>query len=169
MNIINIFTDGSTLNNQIKGHRYGGSGIFFGDNDPRNKKIPLRETKNNKVTNQVSELTAVLKALEIVKENLINNDTICIYTDSIYIVNSMNRWANKWELNDWKKSNGKEVSNLDLIKKIFSYKKKYLINFKHVKAHKKEPHKDSPGYNLWYGNFMADKLAVEASSSLIDI
>ena len=119
MNTINIFTDGSTLNNQVKGLRYGGAGIFFGDNDPRNSKVPLKETNFNKVTNQVAELTAVLKALEIVKENLANNDIINIYTDSMYIVNSMNKWAKKWETNDWKKSNGKEVLNLDLITKIY--------------------------------------------------
>ena len=29
MNTINIFTDGSTLNNQVKGNRCGGVGVFF--------------------------------------------------------------------------------------------------------------------------------------------
>lgn len=166
MNTINIFTDGSTLNNQVKGKRIGGAGVYFGDNDPRNCKIPLKENNTTRVTNQVAELTAVLKALEIVKENLANNDIINIYTDSMYIVNSMNKWAKKWEINDWKKSDGKEVLNLDLITKIYDLKKKYQINFIHVKAHKKEPEKSSPKYKLWYGNYMADKLAVEASRSI---
>ena len=37
MSEVIIFTDGSTLNNQIKGNRKGGVGVFFGDNDERNE------------------------------------------------------------------------------------------------------------------------------------
>ena len=37
------------------------------------------------------------------------------------------------------------------------------IKFIHVKAHTKEPiNKDSQEYFIWYGNYMADKLAVNA-------
>ena len=36
MNEIIVFTDGSTLNNQEKGNRRGGVGVFFGKDDERN-------------------------------------------------------------------------------------------------------------------------------------
>ena len=55
---INIFTDGSTLNNQTKGKRRGGVGVYFGENDPRNISLSLVEDDINKVTNQVTELLA---------------------------------------------------------------------------------------------------------------
>ena len=101
-NIINIFTDGSTLNNQVPGNRIGGSGIFFGHNDKRNLSIPLKETKDFKLTNQVAELTACVKAIEyLIKSKTINN-IITIYTDSNYIVLSMSRWCNKWNKNGFR-------------------------------------------------------------------
>ena len=59
-----IFTDGSTLNNQTKGDRKGGVGVFFGNDDARNISLPLEETDSNKVTNQVTELLACIKAIE---------------------------------------------------------------------------------------------------------
>ena len=168
MEVINIFTDGSTLNNQKKGNRIGGSGVFFGDNDDRNLMLPLKETKTFKVTNQVSELTACVKAIEILSstENL-DNKNVIIYTDSMYIVNSITKWAKNWEKKNWTKSNGKVIENLELMKTLYHSSLKFKINFKHVKAHKVEPDKNSKNYYLWYGNFMADKLAVDAANTLL--
>ena len=95
MNKINVFTDGSALNNQKKGNRIGGAGIFFGDNDLRNLKIPLKETTNFKVTNQVAELTACVKAIEIIlSSDKILKKKIIVYTDIMYIVNSIKKCAN---------------------------------------------------------------------------
>ena len=39
-----FFTDGATPNNQNKGNRKGGVGVFFGDNDPRNISFGLVES-----------------------------------------------------------------------------------------------------------------------------
>ena len=64
MSEVIIFTDGSTLNNQIKGNRKGGVGVFFGDNDERNISLALKESDGNKVTNQVAELLACIKGIE---------------------------------------------------------------------------------------------------------
>ena len=162
-----IYTDGSTLNNQHKGGRRGGIGIYFGENDIRNKSIPLVETPTNKVTNQVSELTACIVAIETIIENNFNTDnTICIITDSKYTIDSITKWAKKWKTNDWKKSNGNIIENLELIKKLDSFYNIYNIKFKHVKAHMKEPIKSSILYKDWYGNMMADKYACDASKSV---
>jgi len=40
------------------------------------------------------------------------------------------------------------------------------IKFIHSKGHSKEPSKSDPNYFIWYGNNMADFLAVTASKSI---
>lgn len=162
---LNIFTDGSTLNNQKKGNRCGGIGIFFGDNDKRNLSLSLKESKDLKVTNQVAELLACIYAIEK-NINDIKNYDITICTDSMYVLNSMTKWALKWEKNNWINSKGKTVENLELIKNLFNYTNNYNIKYKHIRAHQKEPSKDNDNYHFWYGNHMADKLAVQASLSV---
>lgn len=167
MEDIIIFTDGSTLNNQTKGDRKGGIGVFFGDNDERNISLSLEETIENKVTNQVAELLACIKGIEkLVSSSKIDNKKIIIYTDSMYIVNMITSWAENWEKKNWIKSDGNEVLNLNLVKKLYYYSKNLNIEYKHVKSHTKEPKKSEPNYKLWYGNMQADKLAVEAASKL---
>ncbi len=165
MNQIIIFTDGSTLNNQSKGKRKGGVGVFFGDEDTRNISISLEETDTNKVTNQVAELLACIKGIEkVVTSQKIGKNKIIIYTDSMYIVNMMNSWAKNWEKNNWKKSDGEDILNPDLVKKLYYYSINLNVEFNHVKSHTKEPEKSDPKYFTWYGNMQADKLAVEASN-----
>jgi len=163
MNNIIIFTDGAVSNNQAKGNRKGGIGVFFGNDDIRNISISILETTNFKVTNQVCELLACIKGIEkLISSQEIKNNLI-IMTDSMYIVNSMNIWAVKWEKNNWKKSNNKTIENEELIKQLYYYSKNLKIKFNHVKAHTKEiTDKNSLDYFNWYGNFMADKLATNA-------
>ena len=163
MNDIIIFTDGSSLNNQVKGSRKGGIGVFFGDDDERNISLPLEESNNNKVTNQVTELLACIKGIEKLLSDKKTKNKIVIYTDSMYIVNMMKSWANKWAKNNWKKSDGNEVLNLDLVKTLYYYSKSINIEFRHVRSHKKEPQKSDPKYRIWYGNMKADQLAVNAA------
>ena len=177
MKEIHIFTDGSTLNNQDKQNRKGGIGVFFGDDDPRNISCKLIESKtisylNNviflkKVTNQVAELLACIKGIEtLLSTQLIIARQIVIYTDSMYIVNMMAEWAKNWEKKGWKRYNGKSVDNLDLVKKLYYYSKNLGVIFRHVKAHKKEPSKDSEKYFKWYGNNKADYLAVSGAKKI---
>jgi ribonuclease HI len=105
---IKIFTDGAVPNNQNKGNRKGGVGVFFGINDPRNISFGIKETSIYKVTNQICELMACIKAIEtIISTEKIKKRTIVIYTDSMYIVNSITVWAKVWEKNNWKKADGK--------------------------------------------------------------
>ena len=77
---ISIFCDGSALNNNSKkADRAGGIGVFFGDDDQRNISEIITLAK---ITNQVAELLACIKALYILKnENY--NGFIYIYTDKI--------------------------------------------------------------------------------------
>lgn len=165
MKDIIVFTDGSTLNNQVKGNRKGGVGVFFNDGDKNNISLSLKETKDLKVTNNVAELTAAVLAIEKIIGNIKLEKNIIIYTDSMYVINIVTIWGNTWEKNDWKKSNNKKVDNLDLVKKLYFYSLNLPIKFIHSKAHGKEPNKDDPNYFIWYGNMKADMLAVKGSNN----
>jgi ribonuclease HI len=161
MKSISIFTDGAVPNNQNQGNRKGGVGVFFGNDDSRNISWGMKETVNNKVTNQVCELLACIKGLEtIVSTEKIGKKDIKIYTDSMYIVNTITQWAKNWEKNNWKKADNKPVQNLELVKKLYFLSRNLKVDYSHVKAHQSPPAKDSEEYYEWYGNYMADKLAV---------
>lgn len=164
MKSINIFTDGAVPNNQKQGNRKGGVGVFFGNDDPRNISWSIKETNDVKVTNQVCELLACIQGLEtVISTEKIGKRDIIIYTDSMYIVNTITEWANKWEKNNWKKADNKPVQNLELVKKLYFLSRNLKVSYNHVLAHKSPPVKDSEDYFKWYGNYMADKLAVEAT------
>lgn len=164
MKSIIIYTDGAVPNNQIKGNRKGGVGVYFGHDDPRNISWGIKETSKVKVTNQVCELLGCIKALEtIISTEKINSKSIEIKTDSMYIVNTINDWAKKWEKNNWKKADNKPIQNEELVKKLYYLAINLNVKLSHVKAHTSAPPTDSPEYADWYGNFMADKLAVSAT------
>lgn len=165
-NDIIVFTDGSTFNNQAKdkSKARAGVGVFFGDKDKRNISFSLNGTKFKK-TNQVSEILAIIMAIEtLTRTQIIGKKNIVIYSDSMYCINIINKWATSWEKKNWKKSNNKQVENLNLVKKMYYLAKNLNVRMIHVKAHKDEPSKDSKDYFKWYGNMMADKLATRASS-----
>ena len=167
MTTVNVYTDGSTLNNQHKGKRYGGIGVFFAENDTMNCSIPLIETALDKVTNQVAEIKACIVAVEIAIEKQLFNDNNClnICSDSLYTINCITKWCKNWKINNWKKSDGKKIENLQLISNLYDYYLKYNIKFTHIRGHTSEP-SDPAKYNNWYGNMMADKLATDASKSV---
>jgi ribonuclease HI len=164
MKSIIIYTDGAVPNNQIKGNRKGGIGVFFGVDDIRNISCGIKESSNIKVTNQVCELLACIKAIEtIISTEKIGNKIIEIKTDSMYIVNTITNWAKKWEKNNWKKSDNKPIQNEVLVKKLYYLSINLSVKFTHVKAHTISPSINSPEYLDWFGNYMADKLAVNAT------
>ena len=101
-----IYIDGSCLFNGTK-KSVGGYGVFFGDNDPRNISEVVTE---DKITNQVAELLACIKALYILKnENF--SGSVYIYTDSSYVINCMVTYCKKWEKNNWVKDDKSEIEN----------------------------------------------------------
>jgi ribonuclease HI len=152
MNTITIYTDGACKSNG-KHYAKGGYGIFFGENDSRNISEPLT---GDKITNQVAELKAILVAIESVKDDY---NKIIIKTDSMYSINCITKWADKWKLNNWKKSDGKVIENKELITTIYDYYMNHDIEFHHIRSHMAQPDIKSPKYNDWYGNMMADMLA----------
>lgn len=150
-----VYTDGS----DNKHTRRCGYGVFFADNDPRNTSIEIKTKK----TNNIAELSAIKKGIELVIESdnyKMGDDIIELYTDSQYSINSIMFWADKWENNGWLTEKKKPIKNIELIKELRNlYKSDHRIQLQFVRAHLSEPPKDSYRYHMWYGNMMADKLA----------
>ena len=169
--MINIFTDGSTINNGKK-NAIGGIGVYIPE---INYKLSL-PILDDIATNQKCELLAISKALEhifILKiHKRLNYKNINLYTDSEYSINVCTKWINLWKKKNWKTTNGKNVKNLFFFKKIYIIinlfkKNKININFYHVKSHQNKPSKKSKEYFLWEGNKIADKLAKIGKNYLI--
>tara|TARA_Y100000589_G_C27186853_1_gene643069 strand:+ start:2337 stop:3101 length:765 start_codon:yes stop_codon:yes gene_type:complete len=164
-----VFTDGSTINNGKK-NAIGGMGIYFPDNNYPN----LSEKYQGDIpTNQKCELIAILKSLQIIAKKTPNtNDfNITVFTDSEYSISCFTKYINNWINNGWKLVSGKPVKNRKLIENIHNFSKKFnFVQYIHVKAHKDPPiDKNSYQYKLWFGNDMADKLAVKGRNKKITV
>lgn len=156
-----IFTDGSYK----KSSNTAGAGIYFGDSGV-SIKLP------DGFTNNQAELIGILYALQQIKINTMNlaKYSVTIISDSMYCINIVTKWMATWQKNNWKKSTGEDILNLELIQAIntlwriitLSYQGSISgqIKFEHQTSHTTAPvNKQSREYMLWYGNNMADMLA----------
>lgn len=99
-------------------------------------------------TNNIAELNAFYKALQLCSANVGHKNTIL--SDSKYSIDCITNWAYGWKSRGWTKKGG-EIKNLELIKAahmLFDRIKDHLI-IKHVKGH--------AGVE---GNELADRMAV---------
>ena len=161
-----VFTDGSCKNNNRKSTKsIAGYGVFWGDNDQRNLAKPF---KLKPLTNNRAELYAIymaIKTLSLTPLMKKTTNTLIIYSDSKYCIDTLTSYIKSWKKRGWKKSNGKTPLNLDLICKIDDLSIEnigiFSIKYIHVRAHKSAPkNKRSIEYYKWYGNNQADKFAV---------
>ena len=60
---------------------------------------------------------------------------IKIYTDCEYTINALTKWYTNWENNNWKKANGGDVQNKDLLIPIKKICRQITVKFEHVRAH----------------------------------
>jgi ribonuclease HI len=168
MSIIRIYTDGSCLNNQQskKGLSFGGYGCYIVYPNGVEEEFSAG-ISGPKVTNNIGEFMAYKCALMRMIE--IDTPDIChVYTDSAYLINTFTKWAKDWEKNGWKKSNGKDVENVELIQEIYTLMNDSHITIilKKVKAHQLEPSRNSDNWNHWYGNDKVDKLAILCATDM---
>jgi len=152
-NEIEIYTDGSCFNNGKK-NVPGGIGVY----------IPILTVaiseKIYNATNNIAELKAIIKAIDIIKKH--SDKRFIIYTDSQYSINCCTQWVKKWIWDAYKKVYKKksrnktvDVKNSQLIREIVDYLSNNNNNmrFKYIKAHTSKRDKHS------VGNDMADQLA----------
>ena len=123
-NEITIYTDGACSGNPGAG---GWGAVLIGAG--KQKEIsgfdPL-------TTNNQMELTAVIKALEMLKISC----NVKLYSDSAYVVNAINQnWLENWKNNGWVGSDKKPVKNIELWQKLDILLNKHSVKFIKVKGH----------------------------------
>lgn len=124
MKKIDIYTDGACSGNPGP----GGWGAILMYNDYK-KEI---SGYSPETTNNVMEMTAVVEALKLLKEEC----EITIYSDSAYVVNAfLQKWIKGWIANGWKTSNKKEVKNKELWQEMLDLLNKHNYKFIKVKGH----------------------------------
>lgn len=123
-----------------------------------NQYVDIVGSVNQPITNNLTELLAFNKALEISKLSDVKD--ILIMSDSEYVVKGINEWCPIWIRNNWRKPTGGEVSNkytwlktLDNYNQLLS--KDFNIHVKWVKGHTDE----LEDHFTILGNVQADKLA----------
>lgn len=69
-------------------------------------------------TNQKAELTAVIRALQLIRVRKIPCGVISIFTDSKYAVQGLNEWIPRWRHNGYRTSHNHGVVNADLFRSL---------------------------------------------------
>lgn len=148
MKIIRLYTDGGCSNNQ-EAENVGGWGAVLHYNGH------IKTLKGGAIntTNNIMELTAVLKGLQAIKDRSI---PVEIYSDSAYVVNCFKEnWYVKWRLNGWMTSTKKPVENLALWQELISLVESFsALQFFKVKGH--VTLKDDQQLKKWYDKYKAD-------------
>jgi ribonuclease HI len=141
--VVHIYTDGSTIGNGYK-HATGGYGVFIPGTDFVAERLIIQEMVTGKVTNNVAELNALLRALEEIAAMPAGLKYI-IHYDSTYAADVVTG----------KKS---AKANLELVQKCRAQLQACRdlnldVEFKHIYSHtgKQDLHS--------IGNEVADKLA----------
>ena len=84
-------------------------------------------------TNNMGELMAVLDLFRATAHR--KDEELHILCDSQYVINSVTKWMPGWKKKGWKKSDGKPVLNLELLKEIDEAIKGRNYRFEWVKGH----------------------------------
>lgn len=137
--MLSISIDGACRRNG-KPDCVSGAGIFVAKYDKNNNlkgtHSQIRYDFNS--TNQRGELLALYDALCYIADA---NKSAEIITDSEYLFNTMTKeWYISWEGCNWYKSNGEQVKNRDLWKKIIRAYRQCVdkgldVTFYHIKGH----------------------------------
>ncbi|MBR1818174.1 MAG: ribonuclease HI [Bacilli bacterium] len=135
--MLNIYTDGGFTNTQSKGIGSWAFIIIEAKDDGTEKKLIEDSKMVLDTTNNKMELTGAIEAFKAVDRlpDSVNKKNITLSSDSMYLINGMERWVEGWKQNGWKTKSGKDVRNQDLWLKLDEYKKKYSPAFVWVKGH----------------------------------
>ena len=124
MKEVEIYTDGACSGNPGPGG--WGAVLKYGSH---RKEISGAESNT---TNNRMELTAIIKALEMLKEPC----QVKAYSDSKYVCDALkNGWAVSWQKNGWKKSDKKPALNSDLWQVLLDLIQIHNFEINWVKGH----------------------------------
>lgn len=154
---LTIYCDGCCLRNGKPGAAAGfGVAVYDADRNVVHrvaKRLGAAETQ----TNQRAELHALLYTLTYISDKDV--ESVDIYTDSKYGIDCLTKWSRGWEAADWRKSDGKPVLHVDIIRPCVEYLEVFgsAVRLHHVAAHTGR----SDAHSL--GNALADTLAREGA------
>ena len=104
-----------------------GIGIYFSERNPVGIEEVSEKLHVETPTNNVAELTAIKRAIDILIEKQLIYYNIKIYTDSQYSIDCVEKWYDMWiEKNNFNKR------NIELIRDI--YDKKKMIGFEFISS-----------------------------------
>ena len=103
-------------------------------------------------TNNEMELYAIYASIRDFLDTSDDEDTLTICSDSAYCIGIYTQWARNWQRKGWRKSDGKPIQNLEIVKATWNLINQIDdINFIKVKGHSKD-----------MLNAKVDRLAVDA-------
>lgn len=140
---VELYSDGACKGNPGR----GGYGVVM-KYKIRRKELSggYRNTTNNRM-----EIMGVIKGLE----QLFYSCDVMVYSDSKYVVNSMEKcWAKNWKRRGWKKATGEPVANADLWELMINLCDMHSVKFQWVKGHSSN-----------VDNNRCDELAVDATKN----
>ena len=139
-----VYTDGGCHPNPGRG---GWGAVMLQDGRP------VRELSGGEddTTNNRMELTAVIRALQALKEPCL----VHLHTDSRYVIDGITGWVFGWQKNGWKTAAKKPVLNADLWQSLIEAVRPHKIHWHWVKGHAGHPE-----------NERVDKLASDAALGL---
>ena len=124
MKSVEIYTDGACSGNPGPG---GFGAILLYGEHIKELSGGEAETTNNRM-----ELTAVITALEMLKEKC----RVVVYSDSQYVVNGITKgWAEGWKKRGWIKSDRQPALNSDLWERLLELCAIHEVQFVWVKGH----------------------------------
>ena len=131
MKKVNIYTDGACSGNPGPG---GWAAVLVYNGVEKMISGGEAETTNNRM-----ELTAVVTALEMLKEG----GEVVITSDSKYVVDAINKgWLSSWQNKNWRKSDGKPALNVDLWQKLVPQLDRHKVSFVWIKGHDGHPYNE---------------------------
>ena len=83
-------------------------------------------------TNNMGELMAVL---DLLQQTAHLDEELHVYCDSKYVIDSITKWMKGWKRKGWKKSDGKPVMNVELMKALDEAMQGRRVVFEWVKGH----------------------------------
>lgn len=155
-NEIVIYGDGACSGNPGPGG-FGAILLF-----PDHSVVELAE-RYAQTTNNRMEISAVLKAIELILETpfITTTDQIQIFTDSVYLIRGATQWMFGWKKKGWKNATNEPIANPDLwqlMDKIL-----YQVKIKNPKL--KIEWNFVKGHAGIHGNERCDELAVAMSKN----
>lgn len=147
---ISVYCDGAATGNGKVGAA-AGWGVWFADEGPLSELNESKRLPGKVQTNNRAELMAIIRAIQLAP----SDEELVIHSDSQYSIQAMTAWQHGWRKNAWKRSNGEDVQNRDLIRRLEREMRGRKVRpvLKYVKGH--------AGH---HGNEMADRLAVHGAS-----